>query len=103
MEGVKRRLFKDVENGREKVVIHSVQDIEPILESNKRLMNANGSGTSSYWQGREYVLIGRIPLIELDRWAKQGLDYTNPDDWKIIKRLLNDSDYSKLRTAPGRF
>lgn len=103
MSIVRRRVFCDVEGGREKVVIEQSQDVEDILAANRRLMNANGSGTSSLWQGREYVKIATIPNIMIDQWAQKGLNFYDPNDAKIIKRLLNDSDYSKLRTAPGRF
>lgn len=103
MAAIRRRIFTELHDGREKVIVHTVQDVEPILKANRKLMNANGSGTSSFWKDREYVLIARIPMTELDRWAQQGLKYWDPDDWKIIKRMLNDGEYSGLRTAPGRF
>lgn len=103
MSAVRRRVFLDTQDGRDKVVIESTQDYGEILAANKRAMAAEGSGTSSFWKGREYVRIATIPNILIEQWMKMGLSFYNPDDWKILKRLINDSEYSHLRTAPGRF
>ena len=105
MSVYRRKVFSEIHDGKERVVIHSVQDVEPILQANKRLMNANGSGTSSLWKKREWVMVAQIPLAQLDKWYQQGINFFSgdTDDAKIIKRLLNDPEYSKLRTAPGRF
>lgn len=102
MSAVRRRVFCDVHDGKEKVVVHAVQDVEPVLKANRRAMNANGSGTASLWQNREWVLVGRIPLAVLDQLEQKGLKFTDPDDFKIIKRMLNSSDWEGFRTAPGR-
>lgn len=83
--------------------MQQVQDVSEIKKINELTRLANGSGTSSFWQGRTWVKIASIPLVLLDKWAQQGLNYHNPDDWKIIKRMLNSAEYEDLRTAPGRF
>jgi hypothetical protein len=79
MSHVRRRVFRDVEAGREKIVIHQVQDVAEVKKINEMTRLANGSGTSSFWQKRQWVKVATIPLVLLDQWAKQA-----------------------LRTAPGR-
>lgn len=99
---VKRRIFPSIEAGREVVVVEQEQDVEPIIKVNHEMMMANGVGRTSVWQGRDYVKIAQIPIILIDQWHKAGLNFYDPNDWPIIKKLLNDNDFSKLRTAPGR-
>lgn len=103
MSAVRRRVFVDTEHGREKVIIHAVQDVSEIKKINELTRNANGSGTGSFWKKRNYVKIASIPLAVIDQWHQQGINFYDPNCWPIIKRLLNDKDYEELRTAPGRF
>lgn len=43
--------------------------------------------------------VASIPLTLMDEWAKQGLKF---NDHEGLRAKLNDIDYRKLRTAPGR-
>lgn len=92
----------DVQDGKEKVVLHQVQDVDEIKRINEITRLANGSGTSSLWKKRHYVKIASIPLVLIDQWYKQGINFYDPNDWPKIKAMLNDSEYEALRTAPGR-
>jgi hypothetical protein len=103
MSAVRRRVFCDVQDGREKIVVKTVQDVEEIRRINEITRLANGSGTSSLWKKRNYVKIASIPLAVVDQWWQRGIRFTDPDAWPVIKKLLNDKDYEGLRTAPGRF
>lgn len=103
MSAVRRRVFRDVQDGREKVVIHEVQDVSEIKKVNQMWRAENGSGTSSFWKGRQYVRVASIPLKLIDQWAQHGINFYDQNDWPIIKRLLNSSEFEDLRTAPGRF
>ena len=103
MSGIRRRVFLDSHEGKDRIVIESTQDVEPILETNRILMNAEGSGTSSLWKGRQWVRIASIPNVLIEQWMKQGLNFYDPNDWPILKRLINDAEFQKIRTAPGRF
>ena len=96
-------VFADVEGGREKIIIHAVQDVEAIKQVNEATRLANGSGTASLWKNRQWVKIASIPLAVIDQWAQLGIHFSDPNAWPIIKRILNDSEYEGLRTAPGRF
>lgn len=97
------RVFTDTEHGREKVIVHAVQDVSEIKRVNEMTRIANGSGTSSLWGKRHYVKIASIPLAVIDQWWQKGIKFTDPDSWPAIKKMLNDSEYEGLRTAPGRF
>jgi len=97
------RVFRDSEHGVDKIVIHSVQDVETIKEVNRITRLANGSGTSSLWQKREWVKVASVPLAWLDQLWQQGIRWNDPNAWPVIKRMLNSNEYEELRTAPGRF
>lgn len=103
MSAVRRRVFRDVQDGREKIVIHQVQDVSEIKKINDMTRIANGSGTSSFWKQRQWVKIASIPNVVIDQWAQQGIHFADPNDWPKIKQMLNSSDWLHLRTAPGRF
>lgn len=98
MSAIARRVY--LQPSTEEVVIQSSQDCEAILSLNRAIYNASRR-TSKLWHS-DYVLIGRIPLILLDQWQQMGLKYWDPDDWKIIRGMLNRNEWSALRTAPGR-
>lgn len=95
--GVKRSIELDDANGR--FVFHATQDVEAILDRNKELANDPGRG---YTPSRDMRHVAEIPLIVAEDWKnKYGLDWANKDHWPGIRRLLNSSEYSYLRTAPG--
>lgn len=102
MSAIRRRVFPSVEAGREVIVVEQEQDVEPVIRVNHETMMANGVGRTSFWQGREWVKVAEIPNILIDQWHAQGLNFYDPNDWPIVRMLLNDSEWSKLRTAPGR-
>jgi len=96
---IARRIYVQPSSG--ELVVHSTQDVNDTLAFNKSLFNATRS-SSKLWNNREWVLVARIPLILVEQWMERGLNFFDYDDFKIITRLLNDSDYSHLRTSPGR-
>ena len=81
-----------------KIIIRKTQDVEPILEANKRLFN-DGDG---YSPSRELRRAASIPLVVVEQWMREGVDIFNPDHAEAIKRKLNSSEWAHLRTAPGR-
>jgi hypothetical protein len=100
---IRRRMRLNTAN-KHTIEFHSQQEYGDILKHNvdKRLADRS---SSSLWNGQEWVHVAEIPLLELERWAKEeNIDFfrwNEEDKAKIIKRL-NDSGYSKLRTAEGR-
>ena len=101
MGALRRRLYLDHDHGQRKLVQHTQQDCEDILRRNKALYNAERR-TTALRPGDGWRHVASIPLAVVEGWGKQGAWLWANDDWKIIRRLLNDSDYRGLRTAPGR-
>jgi hypothetical protein len=77
-----------------------VQDVESILENNKRLQSEQ---QKSDW-GRH---IASIPNVFLEKWINEdGVNYLAlPKDEfaRLIKRKLRDPDYAWLRTTDKAF
>lgn len=82
----------------DKMVIQNTQDATPYFERNQALQNEGHVGSS------EFRYAGSIPdIVIYDYMIKNGVEYQefmgNPVH---IKRILNDSDYSKTRIWTGR-
>lgn len=74
------------------------QDIAPILEMNhQRLTTGDG-----YTPSRDMRHVATIPLIVLEQWMKEGLDFTDPNDTPEILRRLNNGEWARLRTSEGK-
>lgn len=79
-------------------VITRVQDVEPILEENKRLMSLN----DGYSPTRELRRVASIPFIVVEQWRAEGIDIFDKNCREAVRRKLNDPENLFLRTAPGR-
>lgn len=80
--------------------VETRQDVEPILEANKRAAN----DTDGYTPSRDWRYIARIPNVVIEKWLNEhGVNIFNKNHEPAIRRLLNDSDWRFLRTSPGRF
>lgn|GEM_PF-937839 len=82
------------------LLIHSVQDVAPILERNKAMANHN----DGYSPSRELRRVAFIPNIVRLKWLnEEGWDAWRPDLYgERLAAKLNDPDWRFLRTAPGR-
>jgi hypothetical protein len=81
-------------------LVHSVQDVAPILERNKALYVAN----DGYSPSRELRRVAFIPNIVRQKWLnEEGWDAYRPDLYgdRLVAKL-NDPEWRFLRTAPGR-
>lgn len=87
--------------GNERMVFATEQDCAPIVKRNRVLLNA-GSPTTRLNPGDGWRHVASIPLAVCESWAKQGAMIWRPEDFKLITKLLNDSEYRDFRTAPGR-
>lgn len=80
--------------------IESQQDVEPLLEQNKRLWNDTEKHTP-YGELRRVASIPNVTLMEL---ARQGI--VTPAghvlDQKKFRAWLNDSDNKYFRTRAGK-
>lgn len=82
------------------LLIHSEQDVEPILDRNKAMLTAN----DGYNADRSMRRVATIPLIVRNMIINsEGWDPWQPHLFpEKMARLLNDPDWAHLRTADGR-
>lgn len=74
-------------------------DSQDILDRNVSLANHN----DGYSPSREMRRVASIPFALRNKWlAEEGWDAFDPEYSDRLNRVLNDSNWSKLRTAPGR-
>lgn len=85
------------------ITIQHTQDVQPILEQNKREYNAYGDKRTMGKHGM-MTKVASIPNIVLMMLAKKYPEFwTNKEvRSKAIKELLNDPEYKYLRTTPTR-
>jgi len=79
-------------------IIETVQDVEPILKANVQEYN-EGDG---YSESRELRKVASIPMIEVHKLFQQGINVFDKADWPKIAAKLDDPDWLKFRTAPGK-
>jgi hypothetical protein len=80
------------------ITIERSQDVEPVIEANKRAQTA-GDGFSP---SRDLRQIAEIPMGVVELWRTVlGVDIFNRDHWPAVKRLLRDSEWRHLRTSSG--
>lgn len=76
----------------DKVILNNVQDIQPIIELNKKEQNND----SMYGVGENAAgmrKVASIPLVVIEKWKRElGVDIMNKNDWPKIKQLLNDPE-----------
>ncbi len=85
------------------VTVERVQDVEPILDNNKRLLN---DGTNGYSESKDLKRVASIPLVVIEQWMKKDgvnfLSLSGPERQKYLRKKLNDPDNRWLRTSDGR-
>ena len=91
------------DHSEDKVILNSVQDIEPILELNKKEQNND----SMYGIGNTETLgmrkVASIPLVVIEKWKQElGVDIMNKNDWPKDKQLLNDPENRFFRTNESK-
>lgn len=86
------------QDGRQ-LTINRWQDVEPIIENNKRLQGEPQSRTSSFRH------IASVPNVILEKWLNEELARGNTSiRWgsaefdALVARKLKDPDYRHLRT-----
>lgn len=86
------------ENDDGSVTVTRVQEVDTVLEHNKRQALHN----DGYSDTREMRRVASIPLILIQKWKdEEGWDAFNPDHAHKLAEKLNSSDYAWLRTAEG--
>ena len=78
----------------------TVQDVEPILEENKRRLNDYGDKKTLGKRG-EFHQVASVPFNIWELWMQQtdGEIQKNP---KLLAKYLNDPDNKYFRTTPTR-
>ena len=76
-----------------------VQDVEPIIENNKRLQTETQDRKSSFRQ------VASIPMVFLEKWLNEeyqrgntGIRLFDDEFNRLVARKLQDPDYKWLRT-----
>ena len=99
--GVKTRYIQESDG---KLTINNQQNINPLLERNKKLYTDN----SGYTPSKDFKRIASVPPIILEIWTKE---YNGSRNWfalpkdtqnKILKTKLNSSEFRYFRTAEGK-
>ena len=84
------------------LVTHRIQDVEPVLEENKRILRNAEEGNGGYTQDRSMQYVAQIPTILLEKWLREEhIKYWEPEGWAKVIEKLDDTDYKFLRTGPG--
>lgn len=87
------------------IIVRSMQPgIEEILAANRDELLVDRT-SSSLWGGRNYVKVASLPLWLIEQWrVEDGIDFLrwNAEDKARVMKRLNDRDFDRLRTAPGR-
>ncbi len=88
---VERKLHYEEQGDR--LIIESIQDVEPILNRNLELQK-----DTSLTRGKDMRYVASIPNIVVEQWMKEGINIFKKEDWKKVKAKLNDPNYKYLRT-----
>jgi len=89
-----------------KSVIRKHQNTDAIVNANRQEINNYSAGNN--WQGDMHK-VASIPLIIVDQWREElkakGAHNCNPlhnDNKAFLIAKINSSEWSALRTKPGR-
>ncbi len=75
------------------------QALAPVFDATAAMRNHN----DGYNRSRDTRRVAHLPQIWIDHCrAVEGWDPLDPEYGERLARVLNDSDYSYLRTADGR-
>lgn len=84
-------------------VVKTTQDVEPVIERNKKLQNEPKSQVSMDWSR----WVASIPNVVALKWMKEdGINWMRLpriEKNRYLKRKLDDPDWRYLKTTPGKF
>ena len=93
-----RRTDFHFDEAESKVTLNTVQDAQPIVDENKRKMNAYGDKLS-VGKRSEWHHTASIPINIWEQWM-QTTNGAIEKDPKLLARYLNDPDYKYFKVAP---
>ena len=89
----------EYDEGNDRAIIKRHENVEPIIEQNKRL----ATWDDGYTPDRSMRRAASIPMGVYLLWKERhGIDALNPNHAAGVTRLLNSNEWAYLRTAPGR-
>lgn len=80
-----------------KLVVESIQDVEPYLERNKR--EASSAQKRTDWGLHKAA---SIPNVVIAKWLRMGVNLFDKNDQKKVAALLNSPEYRYLKTTDRR-
>ena len=90
------KTFLDYDEADDRLIIRTEQDVEPVMDGNKRLMN---DAETSWKKPMNHV--ARIPLAIIEQYrVEKGIDLLK--DEAAMKQFLNDPDQRVWRVRGGK-
>ena len=71
----------------EELHVYRVQDVEPLLDRNKAIKAAGWDG---YSNDRTFKAVAEIPATIAEQWAREGIEWWNPEHNKALMAKLAD-------------
>lgn len=91
------KTFLDYDEDGDKLIIRAEQDVEPVMDMNKRQINDAGNPR---WE-KPMNHVARIPLAIIEQYRiEKGIDLLK--DEAALKRFLNDPDQRVWRVRWGK-
>jgi len=82
------------------VLIGYHQDIEPILEANKRRRLGPGKAKDKLQSKRDLLHYARVPIVaQYDMLFRHGVRFGDPNHRKKVMQLLNTAEYEYCRIS----
>jgi hypothetical protein len=89
----------EIDAATDQMVVHRTQDVQPLLDRNKRFQNSGLDGMSPT---RDWKQVASIPNIILEKWLKEeGLRYWDEEHKHRLLKKLDDPEWAYLRTGNG--
>ena len=80
-------------------VIETFQNIQPILDQNKRMFNDTPETPQ---RGEKWRLSAQIPAVVAHMWIneckRRGINFWGPEGMKFLKSRLNDREFKYFKT-----
>lgn len=84
-----------------KIHVIRTQDVQGQVDANQAEYNSHSDLKSSRYGKGPMHKVASIPPGVVEQWMKEGFNIFTASD-EELRRKLNDPEYKKLRTMPGR-
>lgn len=90
-------------DGKNKIVIQRLQDVEENFNANKAEYNSHSDHAATRYKSDNPIhKVASIPYAVIEKWMREdGFNVFTASDAEL-RRRLNDGDYKKLRTMGGK-